>query len=70
MPKYTLTSINDLRNLENIPEGQRTNISFGLQTPAGITVFGFDPHGHDIKNMTIAQLEELATEVFKKRMNS
>ncbi|WP_128861304.1 ATP-binding protein [Mixta gaviniae] len=70
MAKYLLTSISDLRNLDNLPEGLRTNISFGLQTPAGVTVFGFDPHGYDIKNMTIAQLEELAIEQFKKSVNS
>lgn len=69
MSKYTLTSITDLRNLDTVPEGMRANISFGLQTPAGITVFGFDPHGFDIKNMTIAQLEALAIEQFKKKMD-
>ncbi len=70
MSKYHLNSITDLRNLINTPEGLRTNISFGLSTPAGEVVFGFDPHGYDIKNMTITQLEELAIKVFKERVNS
>lgn len=70
MPNYTIQSIGELNGLHNLPEDRRTNITVGLQTPAGYTQIRFDPHGHDIKNMTINQIEDLAKKIFLERINS
>lgn len=70
MSTYRIQTISDLDGLVNLPEGMRTNISVGLQTPAGFTLVRFDPHGHDIRNMTIVQIEELAKKIFLDRVNS
>lgn len=70
MANYTIQSIGELNGLDNATEHQRTNISVGLQTPAGYTQLRFDPHGYDIRNMTINQIEELAKKIFLERINS
>lgn len=70
MSSYKIQNISDLDGLVNLPEGMRTNISVGINTPAGYTLLRFDPHGYDIRNMTIAQIEELATKIFLDRVNS
>lgn len=73
MAKYTLQNIGGLESYADIIENNRKtrcNINLGLRTPAGYTMLAFDPHGYDIKNMTIAELEKLAIEIFQKKVGN
>jgi hypothetical protein len=69
MSKMHIVTISNLGSLQDLPKGQHTNISIGLITSTGQSFINIDPHGMDIKNMTIADLEKLAIEKFLSGLN-
>lgn len=68
MSKYTISSITELSQLQDLKPPFHTNITVNLRTAAGQTAVSFDPHGMDIMNMTVSEIGEAAYKIFIDRL--
>lgn len=68
MTKYALHGVHGLVNLINTSPGIPHSIHASLSTPAGLTDVQISAVGLDIKNMSIAEIEELAIKTFIEKL--